>query len=272
MDYFKNKEENKKRAIRLFQDNEKKYGTYITNCYHNSMIYREDTNFMCNNANPNMAYRTMPNLILVDITADEAVLKYKECALRGERVAVLNFSSYKNPGGMFFEGSMAQEEALCHHSILANVLIGFDIEFYSRNRKDLNKGLYKNRAIYSKDVLFFDHHGKPATTCDVITCAAPNKGPGIRYGNITKEENTEALRSRINFIIRLADANQVGVLILGAYGCGVFKQDPYEVVKIFEEELYSGRHYARQVIFAIPDFSSKNYKAFEKVLYYNAYI
>ena len=34
------------------------------------------------------------------------------------RTAILNYASYKSPGGFFLEGSPAQEEALCHYPIL----------------------------------------------------------------------------------------------------------------------------------------------------------
>ena len=34
------------------------------------------------------------------------------------KTAVLNFASFKNPGGMFLNGSKVQEESLCHESFL----------------------------------------------------------------------------------------------------------------------------------------------------------
>ena len=39
-----------------------------------------------------------------------------------ESICALNFASYKNPGGKFMDGSSAQEECLCHESILYEVL------------------------------------------------------------------------------------------------------------------------------------------------------
>ena len=69
------------------------------------------------------------------------------------RVAILNFASYKNPGGMFLNGSIAQEEALCHASngVLFEVLSSekvFDA-FYEQNRKMLNRALYHDNLLYT---------------------------------------------------------------------------------------------------------------------------
>ena len=52
-------------------------------------------------------------------------------------IGILNFASYKNPGGMFLRGSTAQEEALCHESTLYNVLIKFNDTYYKSNRENI---------------------------------------------------------------------------------------------------------------------------------------
>lgn len=58
------------------------------------------------------------------------------------RTAILNYASYKSPGGFFLEGSPAQEEALCHESNLYPILLAFDGTYYAWNRQRLNKALY----------------------------------------------------------------------------------------------------------------------------------
>ena len=70
------------------------------------------------------------------------------------KLAILNFASYRHPGGGFINGSLAQEEALCHASFLYNVLREFP-DYYEWNVNNYNKGLYMNRALYSPDVYFF---------------------------------------------------------------------------------------------------------------------
>lgn len=184
----------------------------------------------------------------------------KECQ---NRMAVLNFSSYKNPGGMFINGSKAQEECLCHESYLYNVLSEFVTSFYDWNNKHKNKALYLNRGLYSPGIVFCKE-GK-SVSCDVITCAAPNKSAAKRYQGVSDQENTKVLRSRIKFVLDIAKENRVELLILGAYGCGVFGQDAKEVAQIFKEYLETSHKCFEKVIFAIPKGRDKNFEAFEDV-------
>jgi uncharacterized protein (TIGR02452 family) len=150
----------------------------------------------------------------------------------GGRTALLNFASYKHPGGGFMVGSRAQEESLCHESFLYNVLKEFDKTYYEQNRGDLNLGLYKDRALYTPDVLFMKNN--ELKKCDVITCAAPNFSVACK--RVTRGQNNTVLRDRVRFILEIAKIYHVDTFIVGAWGCGVFKQDPRAVAKCFEEE------------------------------------
>lgn len=55
-------------------------------------------------------------------------------------------------------------------------------------------------------------------------------------------------------------ANEVSTFIAGAWGCGVFRQDPEFMAKAMIEELT----YPQTLVFAIP--KGRNYDAFDKVL------
>lgn len=173
------------------------------------------------------------------------------------KVALLNFASYKNPGGRFLDGSSAQEEAICHESTLYPVLKHFDSTYYAQNKGNLNGGLYTDAALYTKDVMLFkDEHFQ--CKADVITCAAPNLNNIIRYGTALQVYDAQAVfKQRIEFMLQVAVDQGVDTLILGAWGCGVFKNDPC-VLGRFSRELICGKYkgYFQNVIFAIPD--SKN--------------
>lgn len=200
-----------------------------------------------------------PEIIIEKTDSVSAIFKYSK-ELNG-RLAVLNFASFKHPGGMFLKGSSAQEESLCIASTLYSVLKMRE-DFYIENRKMLNRGLYSDRALYSPMVAFIKD---PAITyhCDVITCAAPNKGAAMRNG-VSEQENTTALTNRIRFILSICKYKEVDAVILGAYGCGVFKQDPYEVATIFKTEIYSmDLGSLDKIIFAIP--GGKNLETFKEV-------
>lgn len=172
--------------------------------------------------------------------------------------AVLNFASYRHAGGGFYNGAMAQEEAICHASFLYNVLREFP-EYYEWNEAHYNRGLYMNRALYSKDVFFFAGQGGHVKA-DVITCAAPNRSVMFKGGRFSEKENEDALRERICFIRDICDHEDVGVLIAGAYGCGVFAQKPEIVARLFREAFSDTK--VQKVIFAVPP--DRNYEAFER--------
>ena len=200
----------------------------------------------------------------MQITVEDLDTVHAGCIYYGNgKTALLNFSSYKNPGGMFIKGSKAQEECLCHASYLYNVLSQMENDFYNWNRQHKGRALYLNRGMYSPDILF--QYKETLFHCDVITCAAPNKSAGQRYQNISDQENTEVLRSRIAFVLDIAKENQVDTLILGAYGCGVFGQNPIEVATIFKKHLKSRHKCFARVVFAIPSGKDGNLEAFQKV-------
>lgn len=98
--------------------------------------------------------------------------------------------------------------------------------------------------------------------CDVITCAAPNKSAAQKYCNVSDKENAFVLESRIRFILSVAEEHEVKTLILGAFGCGVFGQNPQEVAMIFKKALLSEPWSFEQVVFAIPDGKNQNLAAF----------
>lgn len=191
---------------------------------------------------------------VVDMTAEDAVMQY---AGNG-KTCILNFASYKNPGGRFYDGDMAQEEALCHVSTLYPVLRSFTSE-YSRRLSHLNNGLYNEDFIYSPDIIFFKD-GK-MQKCDVLTYAAPNM---MRKAK-TKEYHDVLCRRMLNaFVIPYLHGCEN--VILGAWGCGVFCNNPITVAEIWKlyedglDGLYSN------IVHPVPTMKgTKNYDAFMRV-------
>ena len=177
-----------------------------------------------------------------------------------EKMAVLNFASYRHAGGGFLNGAMAQEEAICHSSFLYNILREFP-KYYEWNEAHYNKGLYMNRALYSPNIFFFDEGNvKKYVVADVITCAAPNRSMLIKDGRFGEKENETCLKDRIRFIRDICDKEGVEVLIAGAFGCGVFAQKPETVAHLFREFFSDTK--VKKVIFAVPP--DRNYPPFER--------
>lgn len=151
------------------------------------------------------------------------------------KIAILNFASAFRPGGGVENGAIAQEETLCRCSFLYEILSSEKCvkNYYSKNKNE--RKLYgSDRIIYSPDVVFlksdkdeFPTNIKPFKA-DVITCAAPN----LRNKDYDKKELEKILYFRYKNIFKLAYLNKVDNLILGAIGCGVFKNPAHIVAKV----------------------------------------
>lgn len=190
-----------------------------------------------------------PKFIFINVDSISAI------NLARKKAAVLNFASYKNPGGRFLGGSKAQEEMLCHGSFLYNVLRAFP-QYYEWNGNHNNNALYRSRAIYTPDVIF------GGRKCNVITCAAPNLGPAIKYKTVALQQNDKVLEDRIKFIRDVAEDQELETVILGAFGCGVFKQDPIKVANLIKE-IFAETSISN-VVLAVPG-NDKNFEAFKEV-------
>lgn len=178
--------------------------------------------------------------------------------IRYGKTAVLNFANPQYPGGGASKGAVAQEECLCRCSNLYLCLSAPNIfeDYYFYHKKYTNH-LFSDRLIYTKDVVVFkDESEVPALLprdewffVDVITCAAPY----IAKINIDNASLKSLFKSRIKNIFEAAIDNKVEVIILGAFGCGAFKNPPEVVAEAFHEVIdengYAGNF--RKIVFAI---------------------
>lgn len=190
----------------------------------------------------------------------------------GANVGILNFASAKNPGGGFMGGASAQEESLARSSSLYASLAK-DMTMYTYNRHQ-NSLLYSDYMIYSPDVLFwFDDDGnvinKPLKAA-VITSPAPNKGAMLQHNKSDELVEIEAVfKVRIEKVLSLAVLNNIDTLILGAWGCGVFRNEPKDVARYFKEVINSKfKNSFKQIIYAVYDSSEKkqNFLAFQNTI------
>ena len=253
--YYKGKEARAKQARTHTALMARKYEKRINNSINRTIVYGGDKPMPICIDTPDEI--SSPDIIIADTDSVSAAFDYNDGI-----TAILNFASYKNPGGMFIKGSSAQEESLCHESNLYNILFAFENTYYGWNRKNTNHSLYTNRALYTPDVMFVrDEIGN--VLCDVITCASPNWSAASSFSHETKDNNRRALFSRIKFVKMIAEENKVDTLILGAFGCGVFGQDPQEVAKFFS--VVFEHSVIKRIVFAIPsELHPENYEAFVK--------
>lgn len=239
-------EDNRNHAIAHTKEMNERFKDNIKSSIENSIIYGGS------GKTPRKNISTVKHsMVLLNIDSTEAVLSHPGATM-------LNFASYKHPGGGFIKGTWAQEEAICHDSNLYNILSHFN-SFYVENEKSMNSSLYTDRAIFTPNVIF--ERNNKTVECNVITCAAPNWNIAINY-DVTPQENEEALKQRIDFVISIAEENNCDTIILGAWGCGVFGQNPKVVAKLFKERLTISS--IRLAIFAIPGHNT-NYESFYEI-------
>lgn len=187
------------------------------------------------------------------------------------RIGCLNFASAKNPGGGFLNGAEAQEEALSRASALYDCLL-CQPEYYARNRAN-RSCLYLDLVIAIPDVPFIrDDEGhllEEPLLASVITAPAPNAGAVKANEPDQASEIEPTLRRRAELVLYAAARTGVEHLVLGAWGCGVFRNDPGMVARAFADLVSPGRPwsvYFKKVTFAVfdPTGTGPNLQAFEK--------
>lgn len=165
-------------------------------------------------------------------------------AARGSHVAVLDFASACNPGGGVRYGASSQEESLCRSSVLLPCLEdGKGWSGFYRRHRDMDgerRTWYSDSAIVVPDVLFFEEDAVAGsagrTHADVIVVAAPNLRPQGGYDALTAEgrkDYRKTLRNRIETVFHAALKTGADTLVLGAFGCGAFRNPPHIVAQTF---------------------------------------
>ncbi|MFG2502811.1 TIGR02452 family protein [Streptomyces sp. NPDC048441] len=205
---------------------------------------------------------TPPELIptVVEVTGESSLAAAHRltCVDAGGPVAVLNFSSARNPGGGYLNGAQAQEEALCRASALYTCVRAAR-EFYDHHRAHRDP-FYSDRVIHSPAVpVFRDDRGRlldEAYTVGFLTAAAPNAGVVLRQTPERAAELPRALAGRAERVLETAAAHGYRRLVLGAWGCGVFQNDPAQVAEAFRALLDEGgrfRGYFEHIVFGVLD-------------------
>lgn len=220
-------------------------------------------------------YTTEDNLYLNDIGFSQKFeTKFNvvnspaiDVALNSQGTAtVLNFASAKSPGGGFLQGALAQEESLARSSGLYHCLRTSEMYDYHVDQKD---PIYSDWIIYTPRVPVITNNDgqllKKPSLVDFITCAAPN-ATALQSKN-DKRDLKEILEKRIKKILSVALLQDSQHLILGAWGCGVFGNDPKLVSGLFHKLLFNEfEGMFPEVTFAVLDSSEEKYfiSPFEK--------
>jgi uncharacterized protein (TIGR02452 family) len=202
-------------------------------------------------------------------------------ARAGKRVCVLNFASSRHPGGGVAYGARAQEESICRCSTLYKSLNQPEMwqDFYTPHENSGNR-LNNDDIIYTPGVVAFktDEHIPKLMPqenwfkVNVVTCAAPD----LRMGHyaLTKDGGTvegnlrQLHEKRMRRILATAAEYGNEVVILGAFGCGAFKNPPEVVAEALKTVVLEFKPYFETIEFAVhcTDYDAKNYTVFDNVL------
>lgn len=155
------------------------------------------------------------------------------------KYCVLNFANPVCPGGGVNRGANSQEEYLCRNSTLyMNISSDLVSDYYYQHRaltRENDLRIFTSRCIYSPHVetIRLDENIPDKKEFSVITCAAPI------YSEETEKlyDYHDIFKERILTILNCAKDNNETNLILGAFGCGAFRNNPELVSKIFYEAL-----------------------------------
>lgn len=196
-------------------------------------------------------------------------------ARKGIKTCVLNFANSFSPGGAVCV-ARTQEECLCRSSTLYDSLTTQTMidNFYNKHCQDDNP-LGTDDIIFSPGVKVFKTDEIYAELMDesewfdvdVITCAAPCLFEESDIQEISDDELSALLESRFHKIASVAAANCDDVLILGAFGCGAFRNPPELVARTARKVLTEYAHSFKTVEFAVwcAEYETENYRAFKKI-------
>lgn len=183
-------------------------------------------------------------------------------AYKNQEICVHNFASATTPGGGVVKGSSAQEECLCRCSTLY-----FNLNtpkmwegFYTPHRAAQNP-IHNDDCIYTPGVVVMKSDtASPKLmpkedwySVNVITCAAPNlrlmpsnrmnTGDGYKKIKMADKDLLALHEKRLTRILDIALEEKNEVVILGAFGCGAFENNPRVVAlaakNMIEKYLYS---------------------------------
>jgi uncharacterized protein (TIGR02452 family) len=187
------------------------------------------------------------------------------------KICILNMASAKNAGGGVARGTKSQEEDLFRCS---NLHLTLDQKEYP---------LGEDEAFYSEDVMFIKDSEykrlKIPVICDVVTIPAVNLNKNSYYDENLKEwiskvedkplEYEDTMLNKIRLMLTLAIENHCDTIILGAWGCGVFKNHPKEVAEFFKKVLNEENYGVKfeRIVFAVIDDKNSvdsNYDIFYK--------
>lgn len=158
---------------------------------------------------------------------------------------VLNFASDFVPGGGVRKGSMAQEEELFRRTNY----------FTSLSKRYIEYPLMKNELVYTPTISIikdrdYNYIETPFKIFHGVACAAI-RNPEVLKGAYKNKTDKDLMTRKIEAIFQLGIIKNLDVLILGAFGCGAFRNPPREIIAIFNSMIKKYKGYFSNIVFSV---------------------
>lgn len=238
---------------------------YIQKAKKATEIFYEDNYPAFNAANT----RNQTITVTGERSFEAAMRLYKEKP--ESKIAVMNFANAFHPGGGVVKGASAQEECLCRTSTLYPLLYRNSLrEFYDYHKKK-NTPKASDSLIYTEGVVICKSDEdfpkrlpkEEWVSVDVITIAAPD----LRDMYMNDAELFGYHVKRAIHMLTVAAYKGADTLVLGAFGCGAFLNNPEVVSRAYKTALTEFPKVFDRVVFAVlcnPEQISKNYSVFSR--------
>ncbi|SCW57584.1 TIGR02452 family protein [Ruminococcaceae bacterium YRB3002] len=160
-----------------------------------------------------------------------------EASVGMEKPLVMNFANAHKAGGGFLHGANAQEESLCRTSTLyASINSAAAAEMYRYNNTHIN-AVESDYMLISPEVVVIRGEGmrllERPYRVGVVTTPAPNRrGAAMLTG---KAAINETVMRRVRILCAAAAHYGFRSLVLGAWGCGAFGNDPKDISECFRK-------------------------------------
>jgi uncharacterized protein (TIGR02452 family) len=180
----------------------------------------------------------------------------------GKKPCIMNFADFKLPGGWVTKGGSAQEESICRSTTLNFILTSDKCMngYYLPNKEKLKHWefpqFYDDSMIFTPDVFVIKDGDRVPKNLDyskcyfidVINCVAPN----LYRFYPDQEDLMRIYTKRLHKFFEIAKSEGEEILILGAWGCGAFRNNPDPISQVFKNLIKEYRNEFKKIIFAIP--------------------
>ena len=186
----------------------------------------------------------------------------------GKPILVLNLANPLHPGGGVRRGARAQEEDLCRQSSLLLSLESRNARPYYEYNRALNTYMGSDAVMIHPQVEIIrdekDDLLEDSVIVAVMTCAAPMLWNGME--GMSEKQYEDLMLGRITGMLKVAAYLGYEHLVLGAFGCGAFRNDAkivsdlfYKVLRRFDYGGMKEKNMFRRIDFAVPDHTADQY-------------